>query len=49
VDDNPEIAEKYNVLSIPTIIIFKNGEIADTSIGLSTKAVLQKKIDTIKQ
>ena len=35
VDDNPELAEKYEVMSIPTIIIFKNGEISKTFIGIT--------------
>ena len=32
VDDNPDLAGKYGVMSIPTFIIFKNGEIVGTSI-----------------
>ncbi len=49
VDDNPDIAEKYDVRSIPTIIIFNKGQIVHTSAGLMTKAALLQKIDIIKQ
>lgn len=38
VDYNPHLAEKYNVMSIPTIIIFKQGNIAKTFVGVTDKA-----------
>lgn len=47
VDDSPEIAEKYNVMSIPTLIFFKNGKDVETSVGLIPKDVLQEKIEDI--
>lgn len=37
VDDNQDLAVKYNVMSIPTIIIFKNGQIAKTFVGVTDK------------
>ena len=40
VDEQPELAEKYEVMSIPTILIIKNGEIAKQFIGLTSKAQL---------
>lgn len=40
VDEQPDIAGKYNVMSIPTIIIFKNGEPAKVSVGAKPKAEL---------
>lgn len=40
VDEQPDIAGKYNVMSIPTIIIFKNGEPAAVSVGAKPKAEL---------
>jgi thioredoxin 1 len=48
VDENPEIAEKYDIQSIPTIMIFKNGQIADTSAGVMNKAALLQKIEMVK-
>jgi thioredoxin 1 len=32
-DENPEIAMKYGIMSIPTIMVFKNGQVASTVIG----------------
>ena len=37
VDDNQDLAEKYGIMSIPTIIVFKNGEIAKLFIGVTSK------------
>ena len=37
VDDEPELAEKYGIMSIPSVFVFKNGEVASKSIGLTTK------------
>lgn len=38
IDDNKSIAAKYGVMSIPTVIIFKNGQIADKFVGARPKA-----------
>ncbi|MEA1926116.1 MAG: thioredoxin [Patescibacteria group bacterium] len=40
VDESPETAQKYGVMSIPTVIIFKNGEIAKQIVGVQSKEVL---------
>ncbi len=45
VDDNPEIAMKYGVRSIPTILLIKDGEIFDKQVGVTSKKVLAEKID----
>ena len=45
VDDNPEVAMKYGVRSIPTILVLKNGEIVDKQVGLTSKKILADKID----
>ncbi len=44
VDENSEISQKYNILSIPTFIIFKDGKIADTFIGAVSKKEMEKRI-----
>ena len=44
VDENNATATQYNVLSIPTIIVFKNGEIFETLVGLRSEAELEEKI-----
>lgn len=47
VDDAGEIAEKYNVMSIPTLIFFRNGEPVETSVGLISRDTLQEKIENL--
>lgn len=41
VDDNPESAARFGVMSIPTLIIFKNGEPVDKVIGFQSKDALK--------
>ena len=41
VDDNQDLALKYGVMSIPTLVVFKNGEEIDRSVGALPKARLQ--------
>ena len=40
VDENPAIAAKYGIMSIPTLLLFKNGEIADRQVGAAPKQKL---------
>lgn len=47
VDENNELAMKYQIASIPTLIFFKNGEIVKTSVGLSTKSELMDIINEL--
>ena len=44
VDENSDIAARYGVMSIPTIILFKNGEVFSKSVGLQDKEVLENAI-----
>ena len=37
VDDEPDLAAKYGINSIPTLLVFKNGELADKSVGFIPK------------
>ena len=46
VDDNPSISNAFGIQSIPTIIIFKNGQVDDRIIGAMTKSQLILKIST---
>lgn len=46
VDNNPMISERFGIRQIPTLLIFKNGQIVDKQIGGSTKPALKKKLDT---
>ena len=45
VDSNPEVSAKFGIRSIPTLLVFKNGEIVDKQIGAVPKTVLSQKID----
>jgi thioredoxin 1 len=45
VDDNPEVAQKYGVTSIPTLMMFKEGKLVDRVVGAMPKGELQKFID----
>lgn len=40
VDDNPGVAQKYMVMSIPTLMIFKNGTVVKQFIGLQSKETI---------
>ncbi len=40
VDQNPELAKQYRVMSIPSLILFKNGQIVDQKLGFMPKAAL---------
>ena len=42
VDENPDTAQKYNVMSIPTLMLFKNGEMASRQVGAAPKAKLEQ-------
>lgn len=44
VDKEPAVAAKYGIMSIPTLIIFKNGEVAEQIIGLMPKQKIEEKI-----
>lgn len=48
VDEAPEISGRYRVMSIPTIIIFNNGEVVDTTVGSVSKAQLKEKIQSLQ-
>ena len=45
IDDNPETPSNYGVRGIPTLITFKNGEVADTKVGALPKNQLQQWIE----
>ena len=46
VDQNGELAQKYNVFSIPTLAIFKNGQVVSQKAGASTKESFKTMIDS---
>ena len=47
VDENPETAQRYDVMNIPTLILFKDGEIAERFMGLVPKSKLEAAINSL--
>jgi thioredoxin 1 len=45
VDDNPNVTMKYMVRGIPTVMVFKGGEMVEQIVGLADKAEFKKAID----
>ncbi|WP_035588932.1 thioredoxin [Hippea jasoniae] len=46
-DEEPEIAVRYGIMSIPTLMIFKNGEVVDQIIGAVPKEYIEEKLKQI--
>ena len=46
IDDDPELAEKYSIMSIPCIVIFKDGKEAQRFIGVQSENILVEKLNT---
>ncbi|MBW7908441.1 MAG: thioredoxin [Kiritimatiellae bacterium] len=47
VDQSPDLAQQYNIRSIPTLLVFKNGQIAGQLVGAMPKSALQAKVEEI--
>ncbi len=45
-DENPNIAMRYGIRAIPTIMLFKKGEVVDTRIGVQPKEALRQMINS---
>ena len=45
VDENPNVTARYGVRSIPTLLVFKKGQIVDKQIGAVPKSVLSSKLE----
>lgn len=45
VDEQPELAGRYGIMSIPTIIVFKNGEIAEQVVGAVNRGKLKEMLE----
>ena len=47
VDENSDIAARYGIMSIPTLLIFKEGKVVDQIIGVVPKEMIKEKLDKI--
>jgi thioredoxin 1 len=47
VDNNPQVAVKYGIRSIPTLLIFNNGEVSDQMIGALPKAQIVDRVERV--
>ena len=47
VDSNPGITAKYGIRNIPTILFFKNGEVADKQVGAVPKSMIVSKLEAL--
>ena len=47
VDEGPDTSSKYRITSIPTILFFKDGQMAGQTVGLQSKAALQEKLNAL--
>jgi thioredoxin 1 len=44
VDENPQVTARFGVRSIPTLLVFKNGQVVDKQVGAVPKSVLSQKL-----
>ena len=47
VDTNGDLATKYNIKGVPTVLIMKDGEIIDTLVGMKSKAIYTEKLNNL--
>jgi len=45
VDDVPQVAERYGIMSIPTLMLFKGGQVVERVVGVSPQSALERKFE----
>ncbi|MBL0058445.1 MAG: thioredoxin [Elusimicrobia bacterium] len=46
-DDNPEVASKFNISAIPSMLFFKNGQVVEQMVGVHSKKDIKAKLDAL--
>ncbi|MCX8108690.1 MAG: thioredoxin [Verrucomicrobiae bacterium] len=47
VDDHPELAKEYGISAVPTILLFKDGQVQDVIVGLKSKGDLESSLERV--
>ncbi|MBR1809532.1 MAG: thioredoxin [Paludibacteraceae bacterium] len=47
VDENEEVCQEYGIMSIPTVLFFKNGELVNRHVGFARKPDMQQKFEAL--
>jgi thioredoxin 1 len=47
VDENPKTASRFSIRGIPTLLIFKNGEVQEQIVGVQPKGVIKESLDRV--
>ncbi len=47
IDEQPGLAARFNVQSIPTLLLFRNGTVVDRVVGVLAKAALRRRLDAV--
>lgn len=47
IDENPEIAAKFNVMSVPTLLIFQSGKVVQSMVGVTPRDEVEKALDKL--
>lgn len=47
IEENPELTEKFGIMSVPTVVFIRNGQVCDSQVGVAGKPVYEQKINAM--
>lgn len=47
IEDNPELTDKFGIMSVPTVVFIKDGQMVDSQVGVAGKLVYEQKINAL--